>query len=300
MPHHQSSRGFTLIEVAVVIAIITVLIFLLLPAVQSAREAARRTQCGNNLTQIGIALASYEASHRVLPPGSINLADPIDDAISGYKFGWIPRILPYLERQPLANQLNFSESVFAPSQSTARVAQIATFLCPSNGWFSRSGSLYAACHHDVDSPISQTNQGAFPLNGPIALDDIEDGLGQTIFVGEVMNGGTSTGWAVGGRSTLRNTGLPINKTDLPAFPSGIADPDPANSYVEVVDSVIDPSLPLDPSIPAVGGFGSPHSTGTNFLFGDGSVHFLKRTINLDIYHRLGNRRDGIPISGDQF
>ena len=298
MPRHQSSRGFTLIELAAVIAIITVLISLLLPAVQSARESARRTQCANNLTQIGVALATYEASHRVLPPGSVDLTDPIDDTITGYRFGWIPRILPHMERQTVANQFNFSESVFAPSQMTARSVVMSTFLCPSRP--SRSGSVYAACHHDLDQPISQSNQGAFPLNGPIALDDIEDGLGQTLFVGEINGSGTETGWAVGGRSTLRNTGLPLDETDLPSFPGGFTYPDPTNSYVEVIDDAVDPSIPLDPSIPAVGGYGSYHSGGSNFLFGDGSVRFIKRTINLDVYHRLGNRRDGIPIGGDQF
>ena len=298
MRRRQSSRGFTLIELAVVIAIITILLSLLLPAVQSAREAARRTQCANNLTQIGIALASYEVSHRVLPPGSVDRTDPIDDAITGYKFGWIPRILPHLERQTLANQLNFAQSVFAPSQTTARGVVMSPFVCPSNAYF-RSGSQYAACHHDLDQPISQSNQGAFPLNGPIALDDIEDGLGQTIFVGETRDVGNGAGWAVGSRSTLRNTGLPLNETVLPTFPSGSVNPDPVNSYVEV-DTPIDPTLPLDPSIPAVGGYGSYHTVGANFLMGDGSVHFIQRSINLDVYHRLGNRRDGIPIGGDQY
>src|SRR6476646_404760 len=98
-PRHCSRepRGFTLIELLVVIAIISVLIALLLPAVQSAREAARRSQCVNNLMQLGIALQSYESAHEVLPPGVVNETGPVLDQPKGYGFGWMVQILPYYE-----------------------------------------------------------------------------------------------------------------------------------------------------------------------------------------------------------
>lgn len=297
-----------MIEMATVISIIAVLISMLLPAVQSAREQARRTQCVNNLTQLGVALASYEASNRVLPAGVIDLNDPVDDSPTGYRFGWVARILPHLERRVLADNLNFSESALADSQITARLLSISTLLCPSE--IGRFGvkfgsnlppfgrSSYAACHHDLDLPISQTNQGVFPLNGRISGDEIEDGLGQTFFLGENRPGGDEMGWAVGTRATLRNTGLPPNQTNMPSVDflvPALARP------VNPGDGTAPPLPPnLNATFPVVGGFGSSHPLGSNFLFGDGSVRLIKTSINLDIYRRLGNRRDGNPVGDDQF
>ena len=297
-----------MIELATVISIIAVLISLLLPAVQSAREQARRTQCVNNLTQLGVALASYEASNRVLPAGVIDPNDPVDDSPTGYRFGWIARILPHLERRVLADNLNFSESALADSQITARLHSISTLLCPSQrGRFgamvgsnlpSFGGTNYAACHHDLDMPISQTNQGVFPLNGRISSDEIEDGLGQTFFLGEKRHGGDEMGWAVGTRATLRNTGLPPNATEMPSIDFLV----PALARPPEPGGVIAPPPPstLGAVYPVVGGFGSSHPLGANFLFGDSSVRLIKASINLDIYRRLGNRRDGNPVGDDRF
>ena len=103
-------RGFTLIELLVVIAIISVLIALLLPAVQSAREAARRAQCVNNLMQFGIALQSYDSAHEVLPPGVVNQTGPVLDQPKGYGFGWITQILPYFEQKNVYNHFNLKVS----------------------------------------------------------------------------------------------------------------------------------------------------------------------------------------------
>src|SRR6187431_609282 len=97
--HSRRSRGFTLIELLVVIAIIAVLIALLLPAVQQAREAARRAQCKNSLCQIGLAIHNYEMAHNVLPPGSVNPTGPVRSEPIGYHMSWAVQILPYLEHQ---------------------------------------------------------------------------------------------------------------------------------------------------------------------------------------------------------
>ena len=303
-------RGFTLIELSAVLVIVTILIALLLPAVQASREQARRTQCVNGLIQVGLALANYEATHRLLPPGVIDIHDPVDDSTNGYRFGWIPRILPFLERKTLSNHLNFSESIDSNSQLTARFVSLTILTCPSDSQrilatgtdltshlprFGRTS--FAACHHDLDSLIRASNQGMFPLNGRIASDDIPDGLSQTIFVGEMRFGGNEMGWAAGTRASLRNTGIPLNQTNLPPvdtiLPTLIEPTHPGQTATPVSGS-------SGLSFPKVGGFGSFHPAGSNFLFGDGSVRLVKSTVNRDVYRCLGNRRDGNAISDDQF
>jgi prepilin-type N-terminal cleavage/methylation domain-containing protein len=135
---NRRRAGFTLIELISVIAIIAVLIALLLPAVQAAREAARRCQCVNNLTQIGIALQSYEATHLVLPPGTINSTGPIIETISSYQFGWLTQILPQIEQKAVFRHLDFEKGIYDPANHSARNVMMSTLLCPSDGSRSRS------------------------------------------------------------------------------------------------------------------------------------------------------------------
>ena len=130
-PHEP---GFTVIELLLVVGIIAVLISLLLPAVQSARENARRVQCSKNLMQIGVALANYASTHKVFPPGVVNEKGPISNFPVGYHFGWAVQILPYLEQTPVYREFDFSQSVYAQRNDTAREHKIASFLCPSVGW----------------------------------------------------------------------------------------------------------------------------------------------------------------------
>jgi prepilin-type N-terminal cleavage/methylation domain-containing protein/prepilin-type processing-associated H-X9-DG protein len=134
-------RGFTLIELLVVIAIIAVLISLLLPAVQQAREAARRSQCKNNLKQIGLALRNYESTHRVFPPSCVVnplIAGTIDGVpfpdgvlVGPPGFGWGALILPYLEQAPLYNQFNFNSACWSIANKAAAATRVEAFLCPS-------------------------------------------------------------------------------------------------------------------------------------------------------------------------
>ena len=121
----RSVRGFTLIELLVVIAIIAVLIALLLPAVQQAREAARRTQCKNNMKQMGLALHNYESTHRVFPPGRINISAPL------YQGSWTTMCLPYFDQTPLYNTYNFNLTWTDPANLPATTAKLAMFVCPS-------------------------------------------------------------------------------------------------------------------------------------------------------------------------
>jgi prepilin-type N-terminal cleavage/methylation domain-containing protein/prepilin-type processing-associated H-X9-DG protein len=289
--------GFTMIELLLVVGIIAVLIALLLPAIQSARENARRVQCTKNLMQIGVALGNYASLHKVYPPGVVNDTGPISNIPTGYHFGWAVRILPQLEQRAIYHQFNFSESVYAASNETAAAHQIETYHCPSSPV---SGpSAYAACHHDVEAPIAADNNGVFFLNSRVRPDDLVDGPAQTILVGEIARRSPTAGWAVGTMATLRNTGSPINADDALSLSV------PATGFTarmvltpEQVKSLID-----DGKLPAsfVGGFKSFHnSNGSNFLFGDGSVRFVSERIRRQVFQSLANRHDGNLISDDEF
>src|SRR6185437_11042871 len=138
---HRPRFGFTLIELLVAIAILSVLVSLLLPAVQQAREAARRTQCKSNLKQIGLALHNYEASQRVFPPSCI--VNPYQDGSAyGISYGdacrvghpgfaWGVCLLPYLDQTGLANQFNWNEPCWSPLNAAAARTKVPVFLCPS-------------------------------------------------------------------------------------------------------------------------------------------------------------------------
>src|SRR5271167_2379490 len=215
MPH-----GFTLIELLVVIAIIAVLIALLLPAVQSAREAARRAQCVNNLMQLGIAIQNYESSHEVLPPGVANASGPILDQPKGYHFGWLPQILPYMELRNAYNHFNFKIGLYETENSTTRMNLVRGFLCPSDpgpnrGAGNASMTNYVGSHNDVEAPIAANNKGVLFLNSAIRYEDVSDGTSQTIVLGEKLNDGLGLGWASGTRASLRNSGSAINRSSGP-------------------------------------------------------------------------------------
>lgn len=293
-------RAFTLIELLVVIAIISVLIALLLPAVQAAREAARRVQCVNNLMQLGIALHTYESSYEILPPGVVNPTGPIANIPKGYHFSWMVQLLPFMEQKAVARNFDFSEGVYSAVNLTVRGVAINSFFCPSDSGSHRRGSdtfalnSYAACHHDVEAPIDANNRGVFFLNSHVRSEDVADGTSNTIYLGEKPIDANDFGWASGTRATLRNTGIRINQTALGV--AGFGEPDDA---LPVDDP--DSSLPAGATPTSfVGGFGSNHPGGSNFTLGDGSVRFLKNSMDPIVYRSLGNRNDGEMISADQF
>lgn len=124
-------RGFTLIELLVVIAIIAILIALLLPAVQQAREAARRSQCKNNLKQMGLALMNYEDTYKMLPPSRININPTIYGTV--FEKSWQTMVLPQLDQAPLAKLYNANISWFLAANDVATTKQLPAMLCPSAG-----------------------------------------------------------------------------------------------------------------------------------------------------------------------
>jgi prepilin-type processing-associated H-X9-DG protein/prepilin-type N-terminal cleavage/methylation domain-containing protein len=290
-------RAFTLIELLIVVGIIAVLIALLLPAIQAAREQARRAQCVNNLLQLGLAMGNYASTHSVLPPGVVNETGPILNVPRGYHHGWAVQVLPFIGQNNIYNHFNLQESVYAASNMTARDVHIATLLCPSDG--RPSESSYAGCHHDIEAAIAVDNHGVLYLNSHVGFDDITDGLGQTILLGELLqdSASVSLGWASGTNSTLRNTGHPINDpSSLDAVFANTPQLTQAERFAAIAKMADEGALPIG----FVGGFASRHPHGANFLFCDGSVRFLKRSVSRHVYQLLGHRADGEPISDDAF
>ena len=273
-------HGFTLIELLVVISIIGVLISLLLPAVQSAREAARRTQCLNNMMQMNLALQNYESAWECFPSGVVNPSGPISNKPEGYHFSWISQLLPNLEQGMTFKHINFDQGVYGPANTTVRQVKIKTMLCPSdsNSGSAMSGlgqSSYVGNHHHTEAPIDVTNTGVFFLNSSVRTEDISDGASNTIAFGEKVIGSGDLGWASGTNSTLRNGGTKItNGMVLPPLATP-TNPDP------------------------VGGFSSSHPGGANFAWADGHVSFVRGSLPLNLLQNYMNRQDGELIFDPQ-
>lgn len=302
-------RGFTLIELLVVIAIIAILIAMLLPGVQQAREAARRTQCRHNLMNLGIALHNYEMAFETLPPGSVDPGRPIADQPVGYHVGWIAQILPYLDQGNAWKQLDLTQSVYADANSPVREHVISGLLCPSeslprrvdvtnsNPILRAALTSYAGCHHDAAAPIDVDQNGVMFLNSSVRMDDIQDGSTYTIFAGEMFfDDGPQFGWLSGTRSSLRNTGMPpTNRRPKPiALVAGPAEMGMEDESRPPADAAT--SAPASPPAPPPNSFGSAHLGGLHLLMGDGGVRFLSLNVNPDLLRRLAHRKDGQLVS----
>ena len=269
--------GFTLVELLVVIAIIGIMIGMLMPAVQSTRESARRCACANNLAQLGMALHNYEYAMETLPPGVINPNGPIASVATGQDVGFLVLMLPYIEKGNIANNFDVKVGTYAPGNALARAIEIELFVCPSeyvdsNTAGTAGASSYAGCHHGSEAPIDVDNNGVLYLNSAIAYDDITDGSSNTIMVGEFLPHEDTLGWASGTRSSLRNTSKIIPR---PSVARGVAAP------------VVAPNI--------VGGFGSRHPGGAQFCLAGGEIKFLSNYIDPKIFSNLGNRKDGAML-----
>ncbi len=210
MSRRNSRRAFTLVELLVVIAIIGVLVALLLPAVQFAREGARRMQCANNMGQLILAVNHYEMAHTIYPAGTMDASGPILNARSGYHHNWLVQSLPYLEQQNVWEAIDKSKSIYhAKNAPVLAYGSASVWQCPSQGGGSPM-SHYAACHHDAESPIDVDNNGVFFLNSRLQYRDVKDGSSNTIFLGEKLADLWDFEWCSGTRGTLRNTGSTIN------------------------------------------------------------------------------------------
>jgi len=303
VPSRASRPGFTLIELLVVIAIIAVLIALLLPAVQAAREAARRTQCINNLKQLGLALHNYHDAVGTFPMGYAAQGKFVDGATdTAYGWAWGAMILPQLEQTALFNAANFARPVEAQQNTTVIRSMITTYICPSDvtsGLFqvtdasgnvlatAAAPSSYAASvgGNETDTATGINNDGlgtgVMFRNSRIRLADIPDGTSQTIAVVEKAWSNASGLWAGAvTHGVIRRGSTNRSPTTGKLFyPAATL----VQAHCHLINTNSDPDGGLDDC-------SSLHPGGANFLFADGSVHFLK-----SILADAGTRPDGSPI-----
>ena len=319
--------AFTLVELLVVIAIIGILVALLLPAIQAARESARRMQCTNQIRQLALAVQDYEMANEHLPMGTNNPTGPVENLPNGLHISWIARILPHLEEGVKYDKLDLSASAYSPQNDPVRQSTIEVLMCPSAPNDDWGYSNYAGCHNDTEKPINTDNNGVEFLNSEITRDDMKDGATYILLLGEKYVDQYDLGWLSGTAATLRNTGHPLDEKP-PGWRSGEIPPW-VHNYSYYSDNEFDPTINPDTGEPiardptadtnsapdadtwlpwsrlggdsveplAVGGFGSSHITGCNFAFADGSVRFLQDSIDQSVLERLANRADGQIVDG---
>jgi len=282
-------RGFTLVELLVVIAIIGILVALLLPAIQAAREAARRSSCLNNMMQLGLATHNYEFNYEALPPGVTDTKGPIRNEPQGQHVSWLVKILPYMEENALWRKFDQAAGAYADVNAEVRSVPVSVMICPSfpgektNKAKTIAITTYAGCYHDVEAPIDADNHGLMFLNSRVRFDEIEDGSSKTLLIAEkLLKGPEDLGWVSGTRATLRNTGKIEKRT--PRFEAA-AEPGAEPPPQTVAESLF------------VGGFGGYHPGVFNANFADGSTRAITEEIDANVWQLLGNRADGQIIKG---
>ena len=347
----RSGRGgFTLIELLVVIAIIGVLVALLLPAVQAAREAARRIQCTNNLKQLGLALQNYHDVHNSLPPGRIAAAGcPRDFFVGCQNTTWFVMMLPQFEQSALYNAFNFelgSEGPFLPlplgffANSTVGATRVNMFQCPSDrvesyqipqsyaggilsgpifskgNYAAAWGNTYwgqdlpAAASFGFTDPVTKAPArwlpSAFGHQAPVRISMITDGTSNTVFVSEVLQGSRNDQrgvvWSCNVGAASFFTRFTPNK-----FKDYYGLENDADRLSDSIGCFTEPPrLPCqtatlgNPHQTAFAGSKSYHPGGVNCAFGDGSVRFVKESVDPSIWIALSSIGAGEVISNDSY
>ncbi len=306
-PAPAQGRGFTLVELLVVIAIIGILVALLLPAVQSAREAARRSQCVNNQKNIALALLNYEDSKGELPPGTpyFDKCDGVTTppaAINRHRVSGFVMILPQIEESALYDQYQFDASPYIwmpdntgnnwhrlPGREGLVEARPSLFVCPSddslplhedpdpgpvrNGLKPATGNYAFVAGSNgppayVTASVKCRNTGPFLYGYPVELRKISDGLSKTAFLGEVIEAHTRISSNIWSFATRHGDSLRNTGNPLNTLPgTGLRIPDGATKDMN-------------------GAFASRHPGGANFAFGDGHVDFLTDEIDTNSYRAM--------------
>jgi prepilin-type N-terminal cleavage/methylation domain-containing protein/prepilin-type processing-associated H-X9-DG protein len=250
--HCSRRRAFTLVELLVVIAIIGILVALLLPAIQAAREAARRIQCSNNLMQVIVAVHNYEMAFGFYPAGTQEPMGPILNTSppTGYHHNWISQLLPYIEQRNAHDLLDRGVSIYAPKNAAVAAARPKILACPSSSAFRNRVTSYAGLHHDKERPIDANNHGIFFLNSRVTYDHVKDGSSHTFFVGEKTPDAWDQHWLSGTRATLRNTGIPLNwfagQRRLPG-PGAFSPEPPPGADGELIPGLLDSKAEEEPA-----------------------------------------------------
>ncbi len=303
----RKNWAFTLVELLVVIAIIGILVALLLPAIQAAREAARRTECNNNLKQLGLGLQNYHDTYKRFPIGSSNqYGSNIWSAGRQRKGSVLVKLLPFIEEKGLYDPLLQDGDVNAQIYALNPRPQIDAYRCPSDPYENTGAppTNYAKSMGSQAMSGRGCTQYNGHLNGPTGhgstnsgnnisgifsryswsakLADVTDGTSTTIIMGEILPkcGDHHRGGWFNPNALWTSTRGPINFPTCPGEPPGFGGANGCNA---------------DGNWQTSQGFKSKHPGGAQFVFCDGSVHFLNESIDYTTYQRLGCRRDGESV-----
>ncbi len=327
----QGERAFTLIEVLAVIVIVGVLVGLLLPAVQAAREGARRVQCQNNLKQIGLALHGYHDAWYTFPPAYLAAYSvPPDPPAPGLELGagwaWGTLILPYLEQRPVYDAANFDFGFGSADSTDPRgllglsvnrtVMQISvsTFLCPSAGGgegpidlgydsahvFGSPGHYIASAGWMDSSRSPVHGTGVLYPNSGTAIGDVSDGTSATLLIGERSRNLADVAWSgsLGSRSSpaplCTKVGWPVEScVGLMFLLMGRTGP---------AGDIVSGAIPIGntPNLQGADGFASRHPGGCQFLICDGSVRFIKETLSPQVFQALATRAGCEIVEAEQY
>jgi len=311
----QRRGGFTLIELLVVIAIIGTLVALLLPAVQSARESARRTQCVSNLRQVGLGLQQFHDVRGAFPSGYLATGGgpfgPVNPDTGDAGPGWtcLMQILPYLEGSNTRDAFNQQLPCWDPANATAALQVIPTFLCPSvsdqttsyavkdsggatMAQFSRTHYVASAGREEVwddTTPnLTMVADGPFFRNSRIRIRDITDGVSHTVFLGEQTPMHANTTWVgiVPGSVACPSQNFPLAPCEAAAPQINVhSGPGSADEGVVVIHP---PNAPFG----YVDSMFAEHPGGCNVLMGDCSVRFVSEMINQLVWSAMASRAGG--------
>lgn len=312
MDDHALRTAFTLVELLTVITIISILVSLLLPAVQAAREAARGMQCGNNLKQLGLALHSYHAAYDCFPPAGVGY-DWCDEYPPNYvrdkvvlDASGLMMLLPYVEQMPLYDAYDQNRHSCDPSGNVKVIStRLAILGCPSDngdpclasGWgpdgFGPNGNNCPKTNYDFCTGIDNWNCNAwrqavdrnrrmFGENSVCSLAKVRDGASNTIAMAETtysVHNGSCSAWGYRGY-----------------FMVGV-DPAGWGMGINVWASATMPGYPVLPgTLISWGRMGSLHPGGANAMLADGSVHFLSENTDLGTLDHLAAMADGEIVS----